>query len=103
MPPVIHEGTYQAVVAALGLDRLSKEERIKALLTIPMDEFTAKLPPSVQPNAIIDGDLIAAGNTFATVMDPTSDTIPAKKWLKSLAVGDSAFDVRPCPSPKLFD
>lgn len=93
MPEVVHEGTYQTVCAALGIEGLSAEERIKALLNLPMEEIMAKIPPSVQPNAIVDGEIIATGPSYASVMDPNDNSVPAKQWLKSLAIGDSAFDV----------
>lgn len=93
LPGVVHEGTYQQVCAALGIEGLSAEERIKALLTLPMDEISAKVPPNVQPNAIVDGDIISASPSYTSVMDPNDNSVPAKQWLKALAIGDSAFDV----------
>lgn len=101
LPAVVHEGTYQQVLTALGIEGLSGEERIKALLTLPMDEITAKLPPNVQPNAVVDGDIISASPSYASVMDPSDNSVPAKQWLKALAIGDSAFDVStPLSNPR---
>ena len=67
-----------------------------------MDQILAKVPPNIQPNAVIDGDIIAAFPSYATVMDPNDASVPAKSWLKALAVGDSAFDVRRPPALPFF-
>ena len=58
-----------------------------------MDEIIATLPPSVAFNALIDGDLISSEVSYASVASTDVDSMPAKKWLQALMVGDCQFDV----------
>ena len=94
LPPIVHETVYQQVVTALGLDEMSSEDRINALVTLSVDEVITKLPPSVQFNACIDGDLVGSPLSYAAVADPNDPTLPGKKWCKALAIGDCGFDVK---------
>ena len=93
LPPQAHEVIYQQAITALGLDTLNTEERIQALLTRPIDDIIATLPPSVAFNALIDGDLIPSEVSYASVASSDVESMPAKKWLQALIVGDCQFDV----------
>jgi carboxylesterase type B len=90
LPPPVHEATYAQAISALKLDSLSPSDRLHQLLTIPMSTIYATLPPNIQPNAVVDGDLFTSMISFDSVL---SGSLPAKTWpLKALCVGDCAFD-----------
>ncbi|OAP54791.1 esterase/lipase [Fonsecaea erecta] len=91
-PPEVQEHTYQQLLSILGLDKLDAEERIQKLLTLPMDEVIAKLPPSVTFLPTVDGDIIPVQPTFAEVADRTDQSMPGKQWLEALMIGHSEFD-----------
>lgn len=93
------EGVYARAIEILGLQDATPAERIKALLTIPMDEVVTKLFPPLPYRPMVDGDLIPSALTYASVGDPESTEIGAKGWLKALMVGDSKFDVSPPSAP----
>jgi carboxylesterase type B len=93
MDPPVQEGIYKQFISALALDALSTEERIQKLLTLPLDEVIAKLPPSIPFLPTLDGDILNLKPTFATVADPKDDSMPGKQWADALAVGNSEFDV----------
>ena len=88
LPAAAHEGIYQTAIAALGLDKLASEERINALLTKPMDEIIATLPPSVAFNAVVDNELIKSEVSYASVGSKDVTNMPGKEWLDALMVGD---------------
>ena len=94
LPAAAHEGIYQTAIAALGLDKLASEERINALLTKPMDEIIATLPPSVAFSAVVDNELIKSEVSYASVGSKDVTKMPGKEWLDALMVGDCQFDVR---------
>ena len=91
--PEDQERTYQQVLSILGLDKLEAEQRIEKLLTLPMDEVIAKLPPSVAFLPTVDGDTIPVQPTFAGVADRSDQSMPGKQWAEALMIGHSEFDV----------
>jgi carboxylesterase type B len=93
LPPAAHEGIYQQAISALGLDKLDSEQRINSLLTMPLDEIIATLPPSLAFNAIVDSELIGSEVSYASVASYDAETMPGKKWCQALMVGDCQFDV----------
>ncbi|KIX03914.1 uncharacterized protein Z518_07467 [Rhinocladiella mackenziei CBS 650.93] len=90
--PQDHESVYQKVLAVLGSEDLGPEERIQKLLSIPMDEIIAKLPPYITFLPMVDGDIIPCRPTFAAVSDPADESMPGKQWCEGLTIGDSQFD-----------
>jgi carboxylesterase type B len=92
LPAVVHEANYKQICTALNLDSLSPSDRINTLLTMPLDNLIARTPPNIQPNAIIDNDIISSSPSFASTSDPSDTTIPGRTKLKSLAVGSSSHD-----------
>lgn len=95
VPPVtaeVQEQTYQAVLGILGLEKLQPEERIQQLLTLPLDQIIAKIPPYVAFMPTVDGEIIPCKPTFAAIADPADESMPAKRWLDGLMIGDSQFD-----------
>lgn len=89
----IYEGVYQQVLSVLGLDKLEPDERIKQLLSLPLDDVIAKLPPYVAFLPVIDGDIIPTKPTYDAVARQEDEGLPGKKWLHGFMIGDSQFDV----------
>ncbi|KAL2399166.1 hypothetical protein ABEF95_000334 [Exophiala dermatitidis] len=87
-----HERIYQHALSILGLAELGPEERIQRLLSIPMDEIIARLPPSVALLPMIDGDIIPQRPTYASIADKEDRSMPGKQWAEGLMIGDSQFD-----------
>lgn len=92
--PEIYEGIYQRVLSVLGLDGLEPEERIKQLLSLPLDDVIAKLPPDIPFLPVIDGDIIPVRPSYGAVAGQEDHSIPGKAWLDGFLIGDSQFDVR---------
>ncbi|KAJ4530043.1 hypothetical protein HRR80_000792 [Exophiala dermatitidis] len=90
--PEDHERTYQQVMSILGLAELGPGERIQRLLSMPMDEIIARLPPSVALLPMIDGDIIPQRPTYVTIADQEDRSMPGKQWAEGLMIGDSQFD-----------
>jgi hypothetical protein len=89
----IYEGVYQQVLSALGLDKLEPEERIKQLLSLPIDDVIAKLPPYIAFLPVIDGDIVPTRPTYEAIAQQEDQSLPGKKWLDGFMIGDSQFDV----------
>jgi hypothetical protein len=87
------ERSYQQVVSTLGLDSLSTDERINQLLTLPLDEVIATLPPTIPFLPTIDGELVPVRPTFAAIGDKSDQSMPGKQWVDALMVGHGNFDV----------
>jgi hypothetical protein len=93
--PSDQERTYQQVLSILGLENLDAEERIQKLLTLPVDEVIAKLPPFVAFLPALDSDIIPVRPTFASVADKSDRSMPGKLWADGLMIGNAEFDVSP--------
>jgi len=94
----MYEGVYQQVLSALGLDKMEPDERVKALLSLPLDDVTARLPPSIAFLPVIDGEILPTKPTYEAVSRQDDQQLPGKKWLDGFMIGDSQFDVRFVPS-----
>jgi hypothetical protein len=92
------EKCYGQVLSALGIECLSKEERIKALLEIPFEKFLT-IPRSVGWAWCFDGDLVGEPLTHAALAKLSGQTtaavsaIPAAASVKDLVLGDCQLDV----------
>ncbi|KAJ9603010.1 hypothetical protein H2200_012305 [Cladophialophora chaetospira] len=86
------ERTYQQVLKILGLEDLTADEQIEKLLTLPTDEVIAKMPPTVAFLPTLDGDIIPARPTYASLADKSDQSIPGKQWLDALMIGNAEFD-----------
>jgi hypothetical protein len=86
--------TYQTVLEKLEISDLSAEERVTAILTMPVEDILSKVPPGLPLFPVIDGKTVPVLPTFSDIVDTSSTTIPGKKWLKGLFIGDSQLDVR---------
>lgn len=93
LPYEVHEQGYQAAIKAWGLDGLSPEERIKAILETPAQELITKLPPTVPISFAVDGDLIPSAPSFAEISDKDKPYPKGKAWCKELLIGDAEIDV----------
>ncbi|EXJ69304.1 uncharacterized protein A1O5_07340 [Cladophialophora psammophila CBS 110553] len=86
------ERTYQQVLSILGLEKLDAEQRIQQLLTLPMDEIIAKLPPYVAFLPTVDGDIVPVRPTFASIANKSDQSMAGKQWAEALMIGHSQFD-----------
>ena len=94
LPYEVHEQGYQTAIKAWGFDKLSPEERIKAIIESPAAELVEKMPPNVAPNFAVDGDLIPNPPTFAQISDKSAVSYPVgKSWCKEILIGDAQHDV----------
>ncbi|CAI6331486.1 unnamed protein product [Periconia digitata] len=95
LPDATNEGVYQKVVAALGLADKSPEERVQALLKLPVDDLWQKVPPGTPIGPFADGETMLESPTFATFAsedESVQSLLPGRKWCSDLMLGDSALD-----------
>lgn len=96
LPEVVAEAAYQKVVEAFGLADKSAEDRIKALLSIPVDDIWQKVPPGTPLVPYMDGELVPGEPSFLSVSskeDNPNFLIPGRKWCSALMIGESKLDV----------
>lgn len=96
IPPAVTEMAYQTIIKAFGLEQKSPEERIKALLTMPMDDLWQKVPMSAPLIPSVDGDTVpgAPGFDIVSSQDHHPDfPMPGRKWCAALMIGESQLDV----------
>lgn len=95
MPLAVHEQGYKAAIKAWGLDGLSPEDRVKAILDTPASELVAKLPPTVPIGLAADGDAIPTPPSFARISDRSSSGyLHGISWCEEILIGDAQHDVR---------
>lgn len=97
----VAEAAYQQVVEALALADKLPEDRIKALLSVAVDDLWQKVPMSAPMQPSIDGDIIPGSPDFLTVAsknDSPAFKMPGRKWCKAFMIGDSKLDVRSAAS-----
>ncbi|KAJ5194583.1 uncharacterized protein N7498_008021 [Penicillium cinerascens] len=92
LPYEVHEENYKHAMAALGLNDIAAEERVKALLEMPGHELIAKLPPSVLVSPAIDSDIVLPGITYNELGKPNSKALPGHSWCQDLLIGDAEVD-----------
>lgn len=85
------ESTYDAIIAAFGLENASVEERIKRLISIAPDELVAKTPMTARLAPFLDGVVLHDAVTFESLAKGL-DT-PGSKWCEELMIGDCQHDV----------
>jgi carboxylesterase type B len=96
IPEAVAESAYQAVVEAFGLAEMSPEDRIKALLSLPVDDLWQKAPKSAPMIPSIDGDTVIGSPDFSIVSSQDEKStlmMPGRKWCKALMIGESKLDV----------
>ncbi|KAF2847588.1 carboxylesteras-like protein [Plenodomus tracheiphilus IPT5] len=95
IPQEATEAAYQQVIDALGLKDKSPEERIEALLKVPVDDLWQKVPPGAPLLPSVDGDIVPGTPTFKIVSskeDSPEFPMPGRKWCKALMIGESKLD-----------
>lgn len=96
IPESVAESSYQQIIKELGLADLSPEDRIKALLSLPVDDLWQKLPKSAPMFPTVDGDTVPGIPSFLSVSskdDHPAFPFPGRKWCKALMIGESKLDV----------
>ncbi|KAJ4345460.1 uncharacterized protein N0V89_011591 [Didymosphaeria variabile] len=86
---------YSKIIEAFGLKDKSPEERVQALLTLPMDDLWQKVPPGTPLIPAIDNELVPGVATFPGVSSQSEDPkfpLPGRKWCSALMIGDSQLD-----------
>ncbi|KAF5844230.1 hypothetical protein GGP41_002800 [Bipolaris sorokiniana] len=89
------ESAYQNVIEAFGLAEMSPEDRIKALLALPVDDLVQKAPLSAHMMPSMDNDTVPGFPDFSTVSsqeEKPNFLLPGRKWCKALMLGDSKLD-----------
>lgn len=96
IPEAVAEAAYQNVIKAFGLEDKSPEDRVKALLTIPVDDLWQKVPMGTPLIPSMDGETVPGEPSFLTVASKEDDPrflIPGRKWCSALMIGESKLDV----------
>ncbi|KAF2270515.1 alpha/beta-hydrolase [Lojkania enalia] len=96
IPLVVAETAYQSVIQAFGLADKSPEERIKSLMTLPIDELWQKVPMGVPLLPVTDGETVIGDPNFVNVASQDDDPtflIPGRKWCAAFMIGESKLDV----------
>ena len=93
LPYNVHEENYAIAIAALGLNDLTAEDRVKALLNMPSHELLAKLPPSILVAPAIDSDIVLPDVTYTELGKKGSKVLPGHSWCQDLLIGDAEADV----------
>ncbi|KAF1949059.1 alpha/beta-hydrolase [Byssothecium circinans] len=95
IPESVAEATYQKVIEIFGLADKPPEERIKALLTIPIDDLWQKVPPSTPLFPSVDGETVPGAPNFLNVSSKETHPefpIPGREWCSALMIGESKLD-----------
>ena len=82
------------MLQSLGLEDLAVADRLKAMLSIPVESFYEKVSPAVPLLPVIDDELIPGMLNFHQIStDGIKVVLPGTKWCESLLIGDCKFDV----------
>ncbi|KAI4685004.1 uncharacterized protein J4E88_004447 [Alternaria novae-zelandiae] len=95
IPDFVAESSYQKAIEAFGLTDKSPEDRIKALLSIPLDDLWQKVPPTAPMLPSVDKDTMPGSPDFLTVSsqeDSPAFMMPGRKWCKAFMIGESKLD-----------
>lgn len=98
MPPIpldVAESSYEKVIQVFGLSDKSPEERIKALLGVPLDDLWQKVPMGTPLLPVMDGEIVPGQVSFDSVSsreESASFPMPGRKWCESLMIGESQLD-----------
>ena len=96
IPVAVAESAYQKVIEAFGLTDKSPEDRIQALLSLPIDDLWQKVPLGTPLLPTIDGDTVPGTPDFLTVSSQEENEaflMPGRKWCSALMIGESQLDV----------
>lgn len=96
IPEVVAESAYQNVIKAFGLEEKSPEDRIKALMSVPVNDLWQKVPQGTPMLPSVDGETVTGEPSFLAVASQEDDPrflIPGRKWCSALMIGESKLDV----------
>lgn len=91
LPVFAADKVAQTAIDALGLDGVPTNEVVQLLLNIPVEEFWAKLPPSIPFLPVIDGDIIMDRVTLESFSQGL--VAMAENRVDSIMVGTCELDV----------
>ncbi|KAJ4348577.1 uncharacterized protein N0V89_009955 [Didymosphaeria variabile] len=86
----VAESTYQAIIAALGLNDASVEERIQRLISIAPEELVEKTAMKALLAPFLDDDVLPEAITFEKLASGLD--VPGMKWCEELMIGDCRHD-----------
>ncbi|KAF1842781.1 alpha/beta-hydrolase [Cucurbitaria berberidis CBS 394.84] len=95
IPLAVAESSYQQIIKAFGLADKSPEERIEALLSLPVDDLWQKVPLGALLLPAVDGDTVPGTPDFLTVSskeDNVAFLMPGRKWCNAVMIGESKLD-----------
>lgn len=96
LPEAAAEHAYSTVLEAFGLKDKSPEERIQALLTLPIDDLWQKVPSGTPLLPAVDNDIVPGIPNFPIISSQSDDPnfpLPGRKWCPALMIGESKLDV----------
>jgi carboxylesterase type B len=106
IPSAAAEASYQKIIEAFGLIDKTPEDRIKSLLTLPIDDLWQKVPMGVPLLPSVDGETVPGQPDFVSVSSQEDDpafAIPGRKWCAALMIGESQLDVSMIQQECLFE
>lgn len=89
----VYETIYKTVLERLGITSPTPEERVAALLAVPVEDILKKLPFNLPLRPMLDGELITRASTFTDVRSSKNEP----GWCKSILIGHNQLDVRLLP------
>ncbi|KAK7522605.1 Alpha/Beta hydrolase protein [Phyllosticta citriasiana] len=89
--PETAEASYRAVMAAFGLADLSPAERLDRLRKLPPVELLTKVPPSVMPGPVVDGETVREAHDFDHLKEQV-ERMPGAQWCRELLLGCCSLD-----------
>lgn len=96
IPLAVAESSYQQIIEALGLADKSPEDRINALLSVPLDDLWQKVPAGAPLLPALDDETVPGSPDFPTVSSKETSAkfpMPGREWCKALMIGESKLDV----------
>jgi hypothetical protein len=97
LPPPLSEFVYSTIMQSLGLGALSRADRVKALLKIPIEKIIEAGASGLPVLPVQDNDAVPCAPTFSQIGSKAEDpslSMPGRSWCKELLIGDCQFDVR---------
>lgn len=93
LPQSVAEGSYQEALKIFGLQDLSADERIEALLQIEAERLLTQIPPTIPFNPTEDEGAIRP-QTFEDVemFTENSKLLPGLHWCQQLMIGCCQLD-----------
>lgn len=87
-----HEMMYKEQLKFLRLEEMSKEQRVKRLREMDVEEMCERLPIAQHFCAVVDGNWLRGDVRLSALADGRSE-VGKKRWCRGLVVGNTAHDV----------